>query len=163
MTKQIIADMVIYSWESKPARLQTRSGWIALGWRVVEPARPEGSLKTNYQKYLRPVFDYQDVIPIPGAKALDRRIDFMLAYLDGVMRKQGESWMNGHVLVGLVTDEDIADTAAYHPIPLAKVFFAREVGSIPEKQFAQRAVWAFEEGALKAQGRTFAEYAYSPF
>lgn len=156
-----------YAWDTKPAKLQTEHGWIDKGWQVFEPVPGipppvKGLVKGLHSNKWHPLYEYAQVHPIPGAKALQRRIEFMLVYLDGIARRQGSEWVNGHALVALITDEMIQDAAMNNP-PVDEVFFRDQLPTIPEKQRNDRRMWAFEEAALKALDRDFSSYAYNPF
>lgn len=157
--------MKVYAAGEQPARLQTRTGWVNLGWRVSQHAQPaDAELKSPYRRGFYALYDYTSVESIPGRRALERRIEFMLVYAAAVVRRHGEAWMLGHALVGLVTDEEIQDAAVYDQRQhLRDVFFADQVATIPARRLDDNLRLAFELGALEGQGRGYGDYRYNEF
>lgn len=156
--------MTRYDVGEHPARLQTRTGWVNLGWRVRGDGAPSGDdLKTPYRKGFYPLYDYSAVEPMKGQAALERRRGFMLQYLDAVARRAGGEWVNHHALIGLISDEMIQDQAIAYPGNGEGIFFADQIATIPAQMLADRRVWAFELGALEAVGKPYSNYRYNEF
>jgi hypothetical protein len=156
----------VLSWDKKPARLQTKTGWTHLGWRV----RPDVPPVTRMEIYVQNgrgtwlTYPYQSVEPIPGARAAARRQVFMLGCCVGVGKGRGAAWVNGFALIGLLTAEQIQD-AAYASVhqPLDGLFFADQIPALPLNLLHDRLRWGFELGALDALGRSYADYPYNEF
>ena len=141
-----------------PRRLQTKSGWRRLGWALKPDAQPSETLRTEWGK--SPLYDYDQVTPLRGDKARERREDFMFAYLRKVTERLAGEWANQQPRA---SDEEIQDKAICCALDWYQdVFFIQELSEDAFRHALYRLlVLAFELAALKALGKPYEDYAYN--
>lgn len=141
-----------------PLRLQTKSGWHKMGWTLKPGAASYDIVRSEWGKF--DLYNYDQVEPLSGHKARERREDFMFAYLRKMTESLASQWSSEHPHA---SDDEIQDKAICCTLDWYQdVFFFKD---ITEDVFQQRLrpqlVFTFELQALKCMGKTYEQYAWN--
>ncbi len=141
-------------WETKPMTWNTRSRWKQYGWRVI-PRSPACATLYNAHGKNCPLFNKDQLEPIAGAKAAQRRAALAYSMARGQIRKLATDWF---IEKPPANDDILQDDAIAASMGEFLDWWNQPIELNQSRRDMLR--FEFEKEVCRLMGRDYADYAY---